>query len=497
MDIVSDNQFHLSRFKILPPNPSYISGFIDGDGCIFIRKLKNGYQSGISISQSRTNILQVIRYHFGGSITSNSNRNNQNPNIKENDEQEIYDKNNKRNQYNLVIRNNEYNYLLDYLNNTFVIKECQYQCVKKFRKFANLKDTDDIKNELHMICSDANITHQFNQDNLERINVEYIAGLFDAEGCLFISNDLKKIRISISQKNNPSVLDYIATFLGYGKVNNIRYDIYKKSDCLSFLNLIDQHLIVKYTQAINFKKYLMTYDVSVKYEIYRICNKEKHENELYNNLNKNDNGKEGYVEIMRLKKIKEDICREIQKNQIYKNKSEKMMGEGNHNYRKKFSQETKKKMSLSIREAKGGVSDIIIMEVRQLIKDGYRNVDIQHKLKLPRHTVTRIKNGEIVCRNENVIEHNKLSHEQINLSKRKVSVDDILLIIEKHIEGLKPRVIMNLFGAMDKYNVTIDIIKNIKRSLINGKKIIYESELSTEKYNYYLDLRKQFTDKNI
>lgn len=51
------------------PTPSYIAGFIDGDGCIFIRKINNGYQSGISISQSRTNILKVIGYHFGGKIT--------------------------------------------------------------------------------------------------------------------------------------------------------------------------------------------------------------------------------------------------------------------------------------------------------------------------------------------------------------------------------------------------------------------------------------------
>ena len=34
-----DNQKHLERFKKNPPHPSYICGFIDGDGCIFIRKI--------------------------------------------------------------------------------------------------------------------------------------------------------------------------------------------------------------------------------------------------------------------------------------------------------------------------------------------------------------------------------------------------------------------------------------------------------------------------
>ena len=71
----------IDRFKYNPPSASYIAGFIDGDGCIFIRKIGNGYQSGISIAQSVTNILQVVRYHFGGSITSNSKRNNNIENI--------------------------------------------------------------------------------------------------------------------------------------------------------------------------------------------------------------------------------------------------------------------------------------------------------------------------------------------------------------------------------------------------------------------------------
>ena len=81
MCISEDNKFHLERFKNDPPNASYIAGFIDGDGCIFIRKIADGYQSGIQITQCRSNILQVIKYHFGGSITSSENRNNKIENI--------------------------------------------------------------------------------------------------------------------------------------------------------------------------------------------------------------------------------------------------------------------------------------------------------------------------------------------------------------------------------------------------------------------------------
>ena len=38
------------------------------------------------------------------------------------------------------------------------------------------------------------------------------------------------------------------------------------------------------------------------------------------------------------------------------------------------------------------------------------------------------------------------------------------------------------------------MIKNIKRNLTNSKTIIYESELSKERFEYYTSLIKQFTE---
>jgi intein/homing endonuclease len=134
--ILEDNQIHLNRFKQIPPHASYIAGFIDGDGCIFIRKIKDGYQSGFSITQCRTNVLQVIRYHFGGSITTCTNRNDKIINVLDTDGH--YYKYNVRNEYNLLIRNNEYQILLNYLQSSFIIKETQFQYLQEFNKFANL-----------------------------------------------------------------------------------------------------------------------------------------------------------------------------------------------------------------------------------------------------------------------------------------------------------------------------------------------------------------------
>jgi hypothetical protein len=496
-DKLEDNNFHLERFKNEAPHASYIAGLIDGDGCIFIRKITDGYQSGFTITQCRSNILQVIKYHFGGSITSSENRNNKVENILD-DNNEYIHKYNIRNQYNLLIRSNEYEILLGYLKNSFVIKEKQYNCLHEFNKIANLPNKLEEKEGLYKICSENNLQTSVIEDNLHKINIEYIAGLFDAEGCLFINKIFTNISISISQKNHPIVLHEIVKILGFGKVYNYRYEILKKNDCLKFIQLVKQYLIVKYNQAIAFETFLQTNELKIKQEMYTICNKEKHEIEIFTILNQNDNGKERYLETIKLRNIKEQICKEIQIKEVYREKSEKMKGEGNHNFGKTFSEETRKKMSDSIRDSKGGVSDEIIIEVRELIQKGLKNTEIQDLLSLPRHTITRIKTGLIVCRSE--IKENKLeiTQEQQNINKRKIQTDEIIIVIEKLISKWNPTPILDyLIDRRNRNNIpnnlTIDIIKNIKRNLTNGKHVIYESELPKNTYDYYTQIINNFS----
>ena len=283
-----DNQKHIEKFKYSPPNPSYIVGFIDGDGCIFIRKIKHGYQSGINISQSRTNILQVLRYHFGGNITSSEKRNNYLNSLE-------YDKTTKRNQYNLNIRSNEYDILLNYIKNNIVIKTTQMDCLNKFTNYVKLKNNNE-KEELYKLCSYYNKTHKSDNIILDNINIQYIAGIFDAEGCIYISKSkYSKYYISITQKNNPSILYKIQELLKLGTIDSEKkYKIYNKVDCLKFLRLIKPYLIVKLNQLCAFETLLTTDNNIIKDEMYKICNREKHEIEYFTDLNKTNRGKEGF-----------------------------------------------------------------------------------------------------------------------------------------------------------------------------------------------------------
>jgi hypothetical protein len=398
--IEEDNLKHFNKFKNCPPHQSYIAGFIDGDGCIFIRKIKHGFQSGVTITQCRTNILRVIRYHFGGNITSSGNKNNNSDNLM--NENNYYDKYNKRNQYNLLIRSNEYKNIIKYIKYSMVIKHGQIESLDTFSKLVNSQNTHEQKVELFTKCRDLNNGNFVNNVKFDNINIEYISGLFDAEGCFYIdSKKINKFYISLTQKKHPQVLEYISKFIGFGKIDyENKYKIYNKADCLKFIQIIKPHLIVKYNQSQAFETYLTTDNSIIKEQMYAVCNREKHEIEIFTELNRNDKGKDGFNENNRLTNIKEKIFKDILLKNFYLKKSESMKGVKNHNYGKTFSEETKKKMSNAIRESKDSVSDEIILHVRLLLEKGDKNVDIQQKLSIPRHTVTRIKNGTLVCRDE-------------------------------------------------------------------------------------------------
>ena len=298
-----DNLLQMDRYKSIPPHPDYIAGLVDGDGCIFIRKIANGYQSGITISQSRTNVLQVIRYHFGGSITTSINRNNKVEDVMD-DTGDFYHRYNRRNQYNLILRSNEYKLLLDYIRHAFIIKQPQIECLNEFYKLADIPNVVDAKEMLYQKCKTYNENKIMDDIHLSRMSIEYIQGLCDAEGCFYIDKNFKNYSISIAQKNQPIVLEKIKEFLGFGKADKIEYIIYSKAACLKFIALMKSGLIVKYNQAIAFETYLTTDSIDIKKTMYKICNEEKHKIECFTETNCNDKGKEAYNETMRIRAMK-------------------------------------------------------------------------------------------------------------------------------------------------------------------------------------------------
>lgn len=312
-NIQNDNLYHLSRFEHCPPEPSYLAGFIDGDGCVFIRKIRDGYQSGISINQCRTNILQVVRYHFGGSITSSIKRNSAKETIVD-ETSNLLDKNNRRNQYNLNIRSNEYQRILDYLNGTLVIKWEQMECVQEFKSLIN---KPKYKNERDMCFVKYKNISDIKHYKLENVNIEYIAGLCDAEGCFFVHKTKSCHYIKISQFSHVCVLHKICEVLGYGQVVDHEYKITNTQDCLKFITRIKSHLIVKYNQCIYFENYLL--NKTNKETTILLLNIEKHSVERYTELNVNTIGKEKFMEYNQIRKQRKELNKELKR--VYREKS--------------------------------------------------------------------------------------------------------------------------------------------------------------------------------
>jgi hypothetical protein len=155
----------------------------------------------------------------------------------------------------------------------------------KISTYVNKPNKLEEKTKLYNECFEANKYKLFDDFHLIKMNIEYISGLFDAEGCLYINNNnLKKFYISITQKSYPSVLTCIKNYLGFGNIdyNEGKFKIYSKEKCLLFISLIENNLIVKYNQVKYFKKYLTCNDNNIKHEMYVKCNIEKHSNEHFN-----------------------------------------------------------------------------------------------------------------------------------------------------------------------------------------------------------------------
>ncbi len=539
-NIEYDNIFKINKFKDKPPHPSYLAGLIDGDGCIYIRQITDGYQSGISITQSRTNILRIIKYHYGGTIYSPTE-------YYTNDiinEYGFIDKLNKRNSYTLVIRSNEYKYLLNDIKDHILLKTVQINALYEFSKLVNKENTER-KNELFEICSNANLEKTYNDNNdIDiKLNDNYIRGLFDAEGHIFLSykkmddNQIrftKGVYIKITQKNYPFILEKIQNYLGFGKISDSVYYVDTFELCNRLIDILNKDLIIKDIQINTFKKYLdtklsenNTYTDElheIRLNLYKIINTEKHKIEVYypnNNINEN----EGYNKRILDDEIIENNNKKLHMIEINKIKSEKMKGENNLNYGKPLDNNHALNISIQTSIAKrrnnGNLSDEKIKEIYEL-KGTDLQINIAEKYKMNRETIRRIWNKSIVpidseefilnkeakikdrlsLLNEDSQPNNiELTHQlKTSLGKRTLTTDEMIEIMlwkikAKNNEKLNSKKISSTklsehLSELWNKKVSNDIIKN----LWSGKTKIFDfefidKEITYEKYLEIIELK--------
>lgn len=187
-NIVEDNIQKFNKYIETPPHPSYISGFIDGDGSISIMKIKDGYNPRTSIAQSRTNVLLIICHYFGGFIQQNKTESKET-----------------RAQYTYINRGKTLSKFVDYIKDHILIKKTQIDALSEFMEYYKRHNKSDIKEKLCQTVLSANKIKIPLEINSSQLNDYYLAGFFDADGCIMIrkkkNGDLTKgVSIKITQK---------------------------------------------------------------------------------------------------------------------------------------------------------------------------------------------------------------------------------------------------------------------------------------------------------
>lgn len=248
-------------------SPFYLAGFFDGDGSICITQ---GLSLQIQFSQSVLSILNKIKSIFGGSLYSRDGKNE-----------------NQRRQHTLRFCGRDCEKLLKYLDIGCIMKWDQIQVAKKFINLNNLQGLEDRKIQLREKMRKLNKAYKKTHNKpYDKINWEYIAGIFDAEGCIYMRQRQKKNGkdfrylfgyIKICQKNDFQLLNKIRDFIGHGRTNDKVCWKTERIDFAKFdLTKIYPLLIVKKKQAKDCIEFLDCNDNDRKKELYNQIKIDKH-----------------------------------------------------------------------------------------------------------------------------------------------------------------------------------------------------------------------------
>lgn len=227
--------------------PSYLGGMFDGDGSLLINKLDTGYQLLVLLSQSVTNILNLMVRKYGGYVYGGR------------------QKGNGRTEYAYRICGKKSLKLLEDLSLGCIIKEDHVKnCIELIPSIGK-KFMDKKKNEIFLKGRKLNRLEISPLKNFAKINNHYIAGIFDAEGCFGItkrSGSLKKAQlyVQISQKNHPDMLREIMKYLGFGQLrpvkSPVKWIVENINDIMKFLDIINGKIVVKQHQYIFYRQFL-------------------------------------------------------------------------------------------------------------------------------------------------------------------------------------------------------------------------------------------------
>lgn len=93
--------------------------------------------------------------------------------------------------------------------------------------------------------------------------------------------------------------------------------------------------------------------------------------------------------------------------------------------------------------------------------------------------------------NTKYIEIKKKRKELKKTDKRHANAEEVIFIFEKILEGWKT---IKIYNTIIQNNPNSLVNKKNVENISTGNSKVYESELCTEKYKYYLELRQKVYD---
>ena len=451
MDIEADNKDKLNAFLNKGISPEFLAGFIDGDGNIYIRKQKaikigtNDYfQVGVEISQSRTNILQVIALHYGGKIYQS------------------------KRAAAMIIDD-----IMDHL----VIKHKQAELVRKIIPLNNKSQFYKEKLALYKECSKLNST-KLAVPKYERVTKAYMAGIFDAEGSCSIrkrDDGYRGIRVKLTQTSYPKILTKIKEVLNIGKiVNESNTNHYWKTEnflgACKLFHAVIPYIVVKLNQVDAMIDYIETdySDQERRQELYEKIYHEKHTSEDFSKDFKLCKD----IYNLKIKKEKEEfnILKHIEhKKKVtkqYAEKSKQMKGAGNWNFGKERTLEHSYKISNS-----KSTKPKTLEEFKKQRED--KEIEKEIKLKI---TPDEIRQRGI---------------QKCSVTRRKATANEVIQVLKLTCEGkTEPGIVQILKDNNTKTKITVDSVKNIKAL----KTIVTSLEPEHNEYNKIVEYYKKNKD---
>ena len=86
------------------------------------------------------------------------------------------------------------------------------------------------------------------------------------------------------------------------------------------------------------------------------------------------------------------------------------------------------------------------------------------------------------------IQMKKVRREKKRTEKRSITGEEVIFIFEKFIEGWST---IRIYNTIIQNNSESQVSKKKVETIVSGNCKIYETELSNEKYKYYLELREK------